>query len=276
MTKKFTSMDNIRGFFAYPSKPKQFVQVIRHAIEKLNKIANCKFKSWEENDIAGRPLTAPIFEGLETSDVLIADITKLNFNVTFEVGYAIGIGRRIFLTKSSEYTSDNDAINRIGIFDTLGYKEYANSDELVQLISSITDVHPIDTKVKSNLRTPVYLLETPLHTDIMAKIVSRIKKARLFYRSFVPAEEIRMSAIDAIDHVASSYGVVIPLLSPNQKHADIHNLRASFVAGLSLGFEIPTLILQDQNDPLAPLDVRDFVASYSHLMIFTNIFTISH
>ena len=110
MTKKITSMDNIDGFFAYPSKPKQLVQVIRHAIEKSNKYANCNFRSWEENDIAGRPLTAPIFEGLETSDVLIADITRLNFNVTFEVGYAIGIGRRIFLTKSSEYTSDNNAI----------------------------------------------------------------------------------------------------------------------------------------------------------------------
>ena len=257
-------MENIQGFFAYPSKPEQLAQVIRRAIKKSNKAVNCNFKSWEENDIAGRPLTAPIFEGLDKSDVLAADITTLNFNVTFEVGYAIGIGRRIFLTKSSEYNSDDDTVNRIGIFDTLGYKQYANSDELADLISSISDVHPINTKVKSNLSTPVYLLETPLRSDIMMKIISRIKKARLLYRSFVPAEEARMSALDAIVHTASSYGVVIPLLSPNQSQADIHNIRAAFVAGLSLGFEIPTLILQDQNGPLAPLDVRDFVESYSH------------
>ena len=259
-------MENIEGFFAYPFKPQQLAHVIRCAIKKTNKSSNFNFRSWEENDIAGRPLTAPIFEGLQTSNVLVADITTLNFNVTFEIGYAIGIGRRIFLTKSSVYNSDDedDAIDRIGIFDTLGYKKYANSDELSQLISSISDVHPIETKVISNLNTPVYLLETPLHSDIMTKIISRIKKARLFYRSFVPTEEIRMSAIDAIDHVASSYGVVIPLLSPRMDQADIHNIRALFLAGLSLGFKIPTLILQDQDGPLPPLDVRDFVESYSH------------
>ena len=257
-------MENIQGFFAYPKEPEQLAQVIRCAIEKSNKSTNCHFRSWEENDIAGKPLTAPIFEGLKTSDVLVADITTLNFNVTFEIGYAIGIGRRIFLTKSAEYNSDNDAINRIGIFDTLGYEKYVNSDELAKLMLSIPDIHPIDTKVQSNLSTPVYLLRTPFHTDIMTKIISRIKKARLFYRSFVPSEEIRLSAIAAINHVASSYGVVIPLLSPNLSQAEIHNIRAAFVAGLSLGFEIPTLILQDQNGPLAPLDVRDFVDSYSH------------
>ena len=98
----------------------------------------------------------------------------------------------------------------------------------------------------------------------MTKIISRIKKARLFYRSFVPGEEIRMSAIEAISHVASSYGVIVPLLSPNTRDANIHNVRASFITGLSLGLEIPTLILQDQNGPLAPLDVRDFVKTYLH------------
>ena len=257
-------MEDTKGFFAYPSEPEQIAQLIRSAIGKANKISNCNFASWEESDIAGRPLTAPIFEGLESSDVLAADITTLNFNVTFEIGYAIGIGRRIFITKSLEHESDHDTINRIGIFDTLGYKQYKNSDELAHLISSISDIHPIDTLSNPNLTTPVYVLETPLHSDVMTKIISRIKKARLFYRSFVPGEEIRMSAIEAISHVASSYGVVVPLVSPNMRDANIHNMRASFITGLSLGLEIPTLILQDQNGPLAPLDVRDFVKTYSH------------
>ena len=38
---------------------------------------------WEENDISGRPLTEPIFAELNQSDIVFADITHLNFNVTF-------------------------------------------------------------------------------------------------------------------------------------------------------------------------------------------------
>lgn len=258
-------MKKTTGFFAYPSRPFKLTQTIQEAIKKANKTGGCKFTSWEENDIAGKPLTAPIFEGLEKSNVLVADITTLNFNVTFEIGYAIGIGRRIFLTKSLEFNSQDDLANRIGIFDTLGFETYANATELSRLISSISDLRAIETASSLNVRTPAYVLETPVRGDAMTQIISRIKKARLFYRSFVPAEEARMSAIDAILHVGSSYGVVVPLLAPDNAHAETHNIRAAFVAGLSLGLEIPTLVLQDQDGPLAPLDVRDFVKSYSNL-----------
>lgn len=257
-------MEKINGFFAYASKPYQLTRTIQEAIEKANKSGGCSYTSWEENDIAGKPLTAPIFEGLDSANVLVADITTINFNVTFEIGYAIGIGRRVFLTKSAEYASDDDLINRIGIFDTLGYELYKTSQELSRLISNIRDLHPIDTTTKLNVTTPAYILETPTRGEVMTQIISRIKKARLFYRSFVPTEAARMSALDAISHVASSYGIVVPLLSPDQKDAAVHNIRAAFVTGLGIGLEIPTLVLQDQNGPLAPLDVRDFVKAYSH------------
>ncbi len=256
-------MDKIEGFFAYASQPHQLTRVIQEAVESANHSGGCHYTTWEENDIAGRPLTAPIFEGLENANVLVADITTLNFNVTFEIGYAIGIGRRVFLTKSAEYVADDDLINRIGIFDTLGYERYKNARELTRLISNIRDLHPIDSTAKLNVTTPVYILETPVRGGVMSHIISRIKKARLFYRSFVPSEAARLSAPEAIAHVASSYGVVIPLISPGMKDASVHNIRAAFVAGLSLGLELPTLILQDEAAPFAPLDVRDFVKSYA-------------
>lgn len=256
-------MDKIEGFFAYASQPRQLTRVIKEAVEIANKSGGCHYTTWEENDIAGRPLTAPIFEGLDGANVLAADITTLNFNVTFEIGYAIGIGRRVFITKSSEYVTDDDLINRIGIFDTLGYQVYTQAKELAQLISNIKNLHPIDTTAKLNVTTPAYVLETPVRGEVMSHIISRIKKARLFYRSFVPAEAARLSASEAISHVAASYGVVVPLLAPNQKDASIHNIRAAFITGLSLGLELPTLVLQEQAAPLAPLDVRDFVKSYS-------------
>jgi hypothetical protein len=255
-------MQKIEGFFAYASRPYQLTQVIQEAVETANSCGGCHYTTWEENDIAGKPLTAPIFEGLENANVLVADITTLNFNVTFEIGYAIGIGRRIFLTKSSEYESDDETINRIGIFDTLGFERYSTSKELSRLISTIDDLHPIDTTAQPNVTTPVYVLETPVRGGAMTKIISRIKKARIFYRSFVPAEAARLSAPDAISHVASSCGVVIPLVASEVRDATVHNIRAAFVAGLSLGLDIPTLILQDRDSPLAPLDVRDFVKSY--------------
>lgn len=75
--------DQKNGFIAYPSKPNQLSNCISSAVKRTNSKRNSvEYSTWEENDIAGRPLTAPIFKGIDDSDILIADVTILNFNVT--------------------------------------------------------------------------------------------------------------------------------------------------------------------------------------------------
>jgi len=257
-------MNKIIGFVAYPSNPYQLVNCIKDSITLANSTGGCLYTGWEENDIAGRPLTAPIFGQIRESNLLIADITRLNFNVTYEVGYAIGIGRRVFLVRSKEINTDDDKITKIGIYDTLGYETYENSKGLANLLTSIDDTTPINTTSKLNHNAPVYIIETPVRGTATTRIVARVKKARLQFRSFSPSEEPRLSAMDAITHVASSYGLLIPLLSQTMADAEIHNIRAAFIAGLSHGMDKNTLMLQDRGGPV-PLDVRDIVKTYSHL-----------
>ena len=258
-------MNRIVGFFAYPDKPAALSKAVEEAVRRYtNKHGGNKISTWKESDIAGRPLTGPILGGIEQANVLFADITNINFNVTFEIGFAIGSKKRVFLVRNSSLHSEEskELTNRIGIFDTLGYGVYSEAEGLLRLLLTVKDVHPLDTTVELNRENPAYILEPPIRTQIVTTLVSKIKKARLFYRSFVPGETPRLSAQEAVSHVASSYGVIIPLLSPDVEDAKVHNMRAAFVAGISIGMDLPTLILQHQSSPLAPLDIRDFVKSY--------------
>lgn len=218
---------------------------------------------WKQNDIAGRPLIAPIFEGLSQNDILIADVTSLNFNVTYEIGYAIGIGKRAYLIKHDGIEDQADLVRKVGIFDTLGYESYGDSDKLFEKLSYPIDAEPIDVNLILDAKAPLYILETPVRTEGMGYIVARVKKARINYRSFTPSENARLSAMEAIQHVANSYGVLIPLLPHNVKDSKIHNIRAAFVAGLSHGMRKATLIMQSGEEPV-PLDIRDFVKSWTH------------
>ena len=97
----------------------------------------------------------------------------------------------------------------------------------------------------------------------MGRIVSRVKKVRMNFRSFTPSEHSRLSAMEAITHVANSFGVLVPLLQPVIVDSDIHNIRAAFVTGLAHGMQKATLLLQAGEAPV-PLDVRDFVKSHRH------------
>jgi hypothetical protein len=250
------------GFVAYPGSPPELAATIRDAVERANAgLASPTFQIWERNDVAGRPLTLPVLSGIEQAQVLVADVTRLNFNVTYEVGYAIGFQRRVLLVKHSAITGDDALVLKTGIFDTLGYKTYSNADELAAILQCTLDLTPLKVEAEPDTKAPAYLLETPVRTPEMTRIVARVKRARLFYRSFTPSEDARLSATDAIRHISKSIGVLTPLLSPEFQDAAVHNIRAAFVAGLAHGMGKVTLVLHDGHHPV-PLDLRDAVETY--------------
>ena len=253
------------AFVAYPGSQLQLIETIKRGISSANATnRQFNFRGWPENDIAGRPLTDPILSSIEEASYIVADITFLNFNVTYEIGFAIGSSKRAYLISNQMFEDNSNSVKRVGIFDTLGYVTYTDAISLAKCLATVDNQTPLETKSTLDSKAPVYLLETPYRGDVMGHIISRVKKARLQFRSFNPSEETRMAAIEAIKHVSSSHGVVVPLLGELMRDAEIHNIRAAFIAGLAHGMEKPTLILQDQNGPVA-LDIRDFTKIYKRI-----------
>lgn len=259
-------MDGPRlAFVAYPSRDLQLLGIMRSAIQKAN-VAHgpVQFDSWEFNDIPGTPLISPILEKIDDSSFIVADITFLNPNVVYEVGFAIGKGKRVFLTRHRHSAGDRDMAGRVGIFDTLGYFEYDDADVLAQRLTTSIDEAPLSFSLKVDVQAPAYVVEPPEKGAAATMMTSRLKKARYRYRSFNPTEDSRLSAVDAIRQVATSAGVLVTLeIEQTRDWALVHNLRALFVAGLADGMGKPLLILcPDGYD--APLDVRDEVKPYRH------------
>jgi hypothetical protein len=253
----------MKAFFAYPSSLPDIVQAIHGAKTiLLTSYRDLELNLWEENDISGRPLTDPIFEGIGQADFLVADVTAINFNVTFEIGYAIGLGKRVHLTRNSNFKRDQNLADRIGIYDTLGVEPYTEDQSLSALIKTYTVDKGIPLRALNNTKSPVYVLQTPQSNASMIAITSRIKKARLGYRGYLPTDDPRLSAIKAIDDISACLGAVVPLLPAQFADAEVHNIRAAFVAGLAVAMNKITLVLQPHGGP-APLDVRDLVKTFN-------------
>ena len=257
-------MDVKTEFFAYPSKPDVIGQTIEDAVGLVKRSADSiSIDTWRSIDIAGHFISEEVTSAIENSDIVIADISVLNFNVAYEVGYAIGQSKRILLTRNKSLSEQYPSIREVGIFDTLGYSEYENSECLVSLLRDAASLKAVDVPQRINKRAPVYLIDTKHKTDWATRIVSRIKKAKYIFRTFDPNELPRLSAYDAIDNVAQSYGVVVPLLANTIEDSAVHNLRCAFVAGLATGMNKALCIIQDGFDPV-PLDYRDFVNVTRH------------
>lgn len=252
------------AFVAYPSKDKQLLSILREGVAKATaRTTAIHFEPWEFNDIAGAPLISPIIEKIDSASLVIADITYLNLNVVYEIGYAIGKGKRVFLIRHGDIHGDKGLAARVGIFDTLGYFEYDSPDALSYRLSGYIDERAMDFPTAIDHKSPVYVVEPPVKGEAATMMTSRLKKARYRYRSFNPTEDSRLSAVDAIRQVASSAGVMVSFDGGTQDWSAIHNLRTMFVAGLADGLDRPCLILAPAGFS-APLDVRDDVRFYSH------------
>ncbi|MCP5268921.1 MAG: hypothetical protein H6943_07780 [Zoogloeaceae bacterium] len=221
-----------------------------------------RYEPWAFNDIAGTPLVSPIIDGIDESQFVVADITYLNPNVVYEIGFAIGRSKRAFLVCHSEIDGDRRVALDVGIFDTLGYETFNSDDRLSEILTAYVDKKPLAFSPDLDRRAPVYVVEPPNKGGAATVMTSRLKKSGYKYRSFNPTEESRLSATDAIRQVAASGGILVSIIGDNDTSALVHDTRSLFVAGLAHGMGKPTLILAPSSVHL-PLDIRDAAWTFS-------------
>jgi hypothetical protein len=201
----------MRGFFAYPSKPSVIGETIERAVTG-RALPGVSVTTWPESDICGQFIGTTILRDFDDSVFLAADVTYLNFNVAFEVGYAIGRGKRLFLVANSALTSDRELADTVGVFDTLGYKPYATSDSLADLLGNAPTARPLLSAHELDTKAPLYYINAPNKTDYETRIKGRLKKSYLGFRSYDPVEDGRLQGPKAIADVSKALAVVCHLL----------------------------------------------------------------
>ncbi|KEP69215.1 hypothetical protein DL1_04810 [Thioclava dalianensis] len=247
------------AFVAYTGRDKELSKLIFNGISKANAVDACptRYEPWEYNDIAGNNLLSPILEGIDASPFVVADITYLNPNVVYEIGFAIGRKKKVLLIRNSDYEGDRNLSKTVGIFDTIGYSSYRTEDDLRNKLTSHISIDALPFEITVNSKAPVYVMPSNEKSVASTHLISRVKKARYRYRSFSSTEDVRLSATDAIAQVAQSAGIISMLDGDNREQT----VRALFIAGLADGMNKPSLLLSPYMAE-TPLDVRDRARPY--------------
>ena len=64
-------------------------ETIRTAIDEIDKGDQASLNSWENCRVAGKLIINELRSAIDSNEVFCADLTGLNPNVMFELGYAI-------------------------------------------------------------------------------------------------------------------------------------------------------------------------------------------
>ena len=95
------------AFVAYSSRDAGVAHTIFESVRKANaRPLPVRYEPWPFNDAVGTPVVSPILEKIDESPFVVGDITYLNLNVVYEIGFAIGRGKRVFLIRHESTTGD--------------------------------------------------------------------------------------------------------------------------------------------------------------------------
>ena len=258
------------AFLAYASGMPAFEETIENAVDRLNKSNAVEILSWNKLQIGGRILIASICDEIDQRDIFIADITKLNPNVLFELGYAIAKNRRIWLMLDGGIDQADQQVRGFQLLATIGYRKYNNQYEIEKTFHDDQPYATLEQTTYRDLLHPtsdeyaeakLLYLRSSLNTDASIKLSRQIDQSSLPSTIDDPTEARIQRLTWYAEYVRPAIGVVAHLLAHSHKGCQFHNAKISFVCGMAHGFGRRVLMLAHAPYE-SPLDYRDMLVTH--------------
>jgi hypothetical protein len=249
--------------FLFASHPMTISATIRSARDVLaDRDSSRSWKTWEDLPIPGRIVFCEVCKAARFTTTVVIDVTTLNFNMLFEVGFCVGLGVPIIPVRDASYNVDAKAFEALAALDTLGHTRFTNARELASAIgSALPTASPPRPPTRDYPESPLYVVKAPVSTDGQLSLMSILKKSRLRFRAYDPDETPRLSLNKAHREVSGSVGVVAHLMSTNRVGAVSHNALCALIGGIALAEGKSLLLLQEEAIE-QPIDYRDIVRPY--------------
>jgi|tagenome__1003787_1003787.scaffolds.fasta_scaffold20949822_2 hypothetical protein len=259
-------------FFGYPSSPPILQEAISTAAVRINNTGVVIAKTWEDLRGSSTLLIGDITDAIDKADISAFALTNLNPNVMFEVGYAIGAQKHVWLLLDSARDRDGRAWNRFNLLTQVRYVPYSSSDDILQAF--LTDLPHEGAKptifesvIKPSLDRPapgrIFFMRSPYDDEASRQIARRIdrKKRERWEVTLADPVESSYTITWYARQVYSASAVIIHLAPPTVASADIHNARGALVGGLALGMKRPVMLVAETDYP-TPLDYRELLRRY--------------
>ncbi|HHX24415.1 MAG TPA: hypothetical protein GX723_10515 [Thermoanaerobacterales bacterium] len=245
------------GFFVFPSEPADRKKIIEKAIELVNsaeKEFNFKLTDWTKMEKYSSRIISNILESISKSEILIADISGLNPNVLFEVGYAFGMGKKIILFSQgfSKVERENDMAD-LEIISGLNIDTYENEKQLANKILAIIPeitkreaeicMYGYNPKTDKCIPNRGFFLKGVTNHQIGIEALNTFK--RLYPNCTVDdwKEDVSQTIMFYIREVKSASGIAALFVDKSWDDSRKINARFSFVCGMAIGMKREVLMI---------------------------------
>lgn len=267
-------MEQEQVFIAYESAARSGngdnADAIKGAINSAKRQGKYALRVWEDLRINGRIIVESIVEEIEKSNIFACDLTYLNYNVLFELGYAIALKKKLLLLLNPSIKGAAQRFSNIDILKTIGYSVFHNSDDIMSALENIAE-HPAlleDLKVveKNNKKShDIYYISNASNSqsdlDTIKFLGDSSNKYQVLFDSKSEVEYRRFATY--IESILATTCLIVHITSTHVDSALEENAKASLLAGFALGRKRQVLIIAPKPYE-APIDYNDIMIQYSN------------
>jgi len=165
--------------FLYPNEPALIAIVIEEAAKLLRATSHCalgvprQWITWKDLGVAGQIIFCEICRAMRFTSLVVPDVTTLNFNLMFEIGYALGLGIPVLPIRDTTYVLDDKVFGQIGLIDTIGYLNFQDSGDLAGgVFSRLGQQAILPQAVAVNREQPLFVGKSHIQNEGMIRLMS--------------------------------------------------------------------------------------------------------
>lgn len=255
------------AFFAYGGTPPLRAETMRDVVRALNNRGQSA-TTWEDLSVDGQVLVTAICRRIGTSDALVAEISTMNPNVLFELGFAVARNKPVWLAYDESDVDAERLWTEVGVFSTIGRTEYGGNAEV--LAARYCNQPPYQQRPLAETllagarpREANAVFAPSLPTRISAAVaLEGLLERQSHLKILGSSEDLIIAPLTFyVGEIYRSSAVIMHLLGARRRRAAEHNARASFLAGFAYGLDLPLLMVVEAGYA-TPLDYRDLLFEY--------------
>lgn len=260
-----------KGFFAYGSTPNSSGESVLRAVEEINKAQNISIKPWIKMQNDGKIIINQVLKEIDTADFICADLTGMNENVLFEIGYAIAKEKPLYLIFDTTLVESKRLYDELGLLSNVGYHKYANSAGIVkgfyEFYSEITKDESegtLESLIKSikvnKANSALFYIKSQVITEYTKSISNIINKLPTII------DDAYESKVDTlrwyIEQLMACPALLVEFSSKLRSGYQLQNAKCSLISGLGLGLDKKVLMVCEKPHD-TPLDLKELLIKYT-------------
>lgn len=260
-----------KGFFAYGSQYPSSRECIEEAIIQINNTGEVVIKSWIDLKNAGLFIINEVLDEIDKCDFFCCDLTGLNDNVLFELGYAIAKKKPVFIINDVSHEESYKKFKELNLFSTVGYIKYSKTHDIV---TGFFKERPYDPRgvlwtdlVKSIIIEKDYkailVLNSQTETNYNLEIINQVDYFKLPKIVDDASENANLPLNWYLQKLHTVPAVLIQFSSQTRSGFELHNSKCALISGISIGLGLEVQLMAEKPYN-SPLDFRDLLRKFSN------------